>query len=72
VFGSKLSDFTISSYTPSLTALIEGRRPPPMASMGLQLLAVAQPSASRQPYIPGTKEEITHIQRLAEGKVPIL
>ncbi|KAJ7493910.1 CHAT domain-containing protein [Mycena latifolia] len=70
-FGSKLSDFVISSYTPSLTALIEG-----FTTSGsqdeLQLLAVAQPSATGQSYIPGTHDEINRIQALANGKVPVL
>lgn len=62
----------ISSYTPSLTALIEGLRHPSKSEKPLQLLAVAQPSASGQAYIPGTKEEIDHIQQLANGKIPVL
>jgi hypothetical protein len=57
-FGSKLSDFVISSYTPSLTALIEAFRGGP-DSKPLQLLAVAQPSAHSQHYIPGTKRRST-------------
>ncbi|KAJ6546219.1 CHAT domain-containing protein [Mycena vulgaris] len=57
VFGSKLSDFVISSYTPSLTALIEGFRAPSKPQEA-QLLAVAQPSAAGQSYIPGTKQEM--------------
>ncbi|KAJ7090712.1 CHAT domain-containing protein [Mycena epipterygia] len=71
-FGSKLSDFVVSSYAPSLTALIEGFRRPSASPRAPQLLAVAQPSASGQVYIPGTQEEISHIQRLATGRLPIL
>ncbi|KAJ7115240.1 CHAT domain-containing protein [Mycena epipterygia] len=71
-FGSKLSDFVISSYAPSLTALIEGLRPPSETQKVLQLLAVAQPSAVGQHYIPGTQKEITHIEQLAIGKLPVL
>ncbi|KAJ6563067.1 CHAT domain-containing protein [Mycena vulgaris] len=71
-FGSKLSDYVISSYTPSLNALIEGFRPQSESKMESQLLAVAQPSAARQSYIPGTQEELDHIQRLATGKFPVL
>jgi CHAT domain-containing protein len=70
--GSKLSDYAISSYTPSLTALIEGFCSPIESERAPQLLAVAQPAASGQPHIPGTKEEIDHIQRLANGKIPIV
>ncbi|KAJ6552402.1 hypothetical protein DFH09DRAFT_925115, partial [Mycena vulgaris] len=71
-FGSKLSDFVISSYAPSLTALIEGFRTPSEPQKELQLLAVAQPFAAGQPPIHGTQKELTHIQRLANGKLPVL
>ncbi|KAJ7121058.1 CHAT domain-containing protein [Mycena epipterygia] len=64
-FGSKLSDFVISSYAPSLTALIQGFRAKSLSPEGLQLLAVAQSSAVGQAYIPGTHEELDHIERLA-------
>ncbi|KAJ7817455.1 hypothetical protein B0H14DRAFT_3742108 [Mycena olivaceomarginata] len=69
--GFKLSDFLISSYTPLLTALIEGFSPRPESQKDLQLLAVTQPSADGQLYIPGTREEIKSIQRHAAGKVHI-
>jgi CHAT domain-containing protein len=61
----------ISSYTPSLAALIQGFRPGPEANQGIQLLAVAQPSAVGQSYIPGTKDEITQIQQVAGGKIQV-
>ncbi|KAJ7939051.1 CHAT domain-containing protein [Mycena leptocephala] len=70
-FGSKLSDFLISSYTPSLTALIQGFRPRSESQDNLQLLAVTQPSADGQSYIPGTQEEVKCIQQHARGKVHI-
>ncbi|KAJ7227798.1 TPR-like protein [Mycena rebaudengoi] len=68
VFGSKLSDFLISSYTPSLTALIQGFRPHSASQAELQLLAVTQPSAEGQSYLPGTHEEIECIERHVMGK----
>ncbi|KAF7335070.1 hypothetical protein MVEN_02257500 [Mycena venus] len=71
-FGSKLSDFVIPSYTPSLAALIESFRSPPKVQKALQLLAVAQPSAVGQTYIPGTRQEIDCIQQLTRGKLPVL
>ncbi|KAJ7290684.1 TPR-like protein [Mycena rebaudengoi] len=67
-FGSKLSDFLISSYTPSLTALIQGFLPRSEFQEQLQLLAVTQPSADGQDYIPGTQEEIKGIQQHVKGK----
>ncbi|KAJ7466076.1 CHAT domain-containing protein [Mycena latifolia] len=69
-FGSKLSDFFISSYTPSLTALIEGFRARHESDERLQILTVAQPSAIEQGYLPGTLVEIDSIQRLST--IPIL
>ncbi|KAJ7737636.1 CHAT domain-containing protein [Mycena maculata] len=71
-FGSKLSDFVISSYTPSLAALIQGFRPRLQSRKPFQVLAIAQPSAQGQTYIPGTQAEITSIQKHATGKVPVL
>ncbi|KAJ7448639.1 TPR-like protein [Mycena galericulata] len=71
-FGSKLSDFLISSYTPSLTALIQGYRPQSESKAVLQLLAVTQPSADGQSYISGTQEEVQCIEQHAKGKVPVL
>ncbi|KAJ7440863.1 TPR-like protein [Mycena latifolia] len=70
--GSRLSDFLISSYTPSLSALIEGLRAKPESQDGLQLLAIAQPSAFGQNPIPGTMKEIALIERLAQGVIPVL
>ncbi|KAF8139302.1 CHAT domain-containing protein [Mycena galopus ATCC 62051] len=71
-FGSKLSDFLISSYTPSLTALIQGFRPHSEPQAGLQVLAITRLSAKGQSYILGTQDEIRRIMQHAEGKVPVL
>ncbi|KAJ7475001.1 CHAT domain-containing protein [Mycena latifolia] len=71
-FGSKLSDFFISSYTPSLSALIEGFHAKQESQDGLQLLAVAQPSAIGQNPIPGTIKEIASIEQLAHRVIPVL
>ncbi|KAJ7838843.1 CHAT domain-containing protein [Mycena leptocephala] len=71
VFGSKLSDFVISSYAPSLAAIINGFRATSESQPALEILAISQPSAEGQTYIPGTQEEITCIKRLADGKVPV-
>ncbi|KAJ7463375.1 TPR-like protein [Mycena latifolia] len=71
-FGSKLSDFLISSYTPSLSALIEGFHAKQESQDQLQLLAVAQPSAVGQTPIPGTIKEIASIEQLAQGVIPVL
>ncbi|KAJ7266778.1 CHAT domain-containing protein [Mycena rebaudengoi] len=69
--GSKLSDFLISSYTPSLTALIQGFHPHSESQAELTILAVTQPSAKGQSYLPGTREEIERIQQHARGKAHV-
>ncbi|KAJ6548800.1 CHAT domain-containing protein [Mycena capillaripes] len=69
VFGSKLSDLLISSYTPSLTALIQGFRPQSELHGDLQLLAVSQPAAEGQTNIPKTRQEIRCIQQHAASKI---
>ncbi|KAK6974138.1 CHAT domain-containing protein [Favolaschia claudopus] len=71
-FGSKLSDYVISSYTPSLSALIEGHRQRLESQTELQLLALSQPSATGQSHIPGTQEEVKYIQEQAIGKLDII
>ncbi|KAJ6585889.1 CHAT domain-containing protein [Mycena capillaripes] len=68
-FGSKLSDFVISSYTPSLTALIHGFRTGSGSKENFRFLAVAQPSATGQNYLPGTRAELNHIERLIPGDI---
>ncbi|KAF7372930.1 hypothetical protein MSAN_00499700 [Mycena sanguinolenta] len=70
--GSKLSDFLISSYTTSLAALIQGFQPQSESQADLTLLAVTQPSANGQPYLPGTQKEVKCIQQHAMGKIPVL
>ncbi|KZT07983.1 uncharacterized protein LAESUDRAFT_650328 [Laetiporus sulphureus 93-53] len=62
---SKLHDFVISSYTPTLTALINGRhRSVPSQSM---MLTVAQPFAHGQCPIPETHRELDVIgKRIGE------
>jgi CHAT domain-containing protein len=61
--GSKLSEFVISSYTPTLSALIDcSRRSTPQK---FQLLAVAQPNANGQPHLPNTQEELNRISERA-------
>ncbi|KAJ7084120.1 CHAT domain-containing protein [Mycena epipterygia] len=70
-FGSKLSDFLISSYTPSLSALIQGFHPCSGSQADLKILAVTQPLAHGQCEIPGTQEEIRCIEQHAKDKVPV-
>ncbi|KAF9066120.1 CHAT domain-containing protein, partial [Rhodocollybia butyracea] len=67
--GSKLNEYAISSYTPSVAALLEVQNsvllyiadvatPEITEPKELKILAVAQPSA-----LPGTETEVDHIQK---------
>ncbi|KIJ28848.1 hypothetical protein M422DRAFT_269816 [Sphaerobolus stellatus SS14] len=63
--GSKLSDFVISSYIPTLSALVD--RVSPLSPPGpLKLLAIAQPSSIGQQKLPGTVDEIEYIKAVVE------
>jgi len=64
--GSKLSDFVVSSYTPTLTALLNSSYP--TAPRKHQLLAVALPSESG---LPRTQDELDQVTKRA-GNFPIL
>lgn len=63
--GIKLYDSTVSSYTPSLTMLIEAHRQSlSKASSGASLpriLAISQPNTPGQSRLPGTRKEVTEI-----------
>jgi CHAT domain-containing protein len=61
VLGSKLADYVVSSYTPTLTALIDGYRPRDLHKP--KLLAVALPLESGLPCV---KKEIDILENHAE------
>ncbi|KIJ26628.1 hypothetical protein M422DRAFT_191958, partial [Sphaerobolus stellatus SS14] len=62
---SKLSDFAISSYIPTLSALVD--RVSPLSQPGPpKLLAIAQPSSIGLQKIPGTVDEIRYIKAAVE------
>jgi CHAT domain-containing protein len=60
VDGSKLSDFIVSSYTPTLTSLCNGANPRTL--QGNKLLTVALPKKSK-PALPGTQVELDVIHK---------
>jgi CHAT domain-containing protein len=64
VLGSKLSDYVVSSYTPTLTALIEGSKPRGQLTGKPKLLAVALPLESGLPCV---KQEIDILEKHAQG-----
>ncbi|KIJ48883.1 hypothetical protein M422DRAFT_161997 [Sphaerobolus stellatus SS14] len=70
--GSKLSDFVISSYTPTLSALLDrvtSLQPQPQRMP--KLLAIAQPSSISQISLPGTLTEIKEIEQAVKGVLTI-
>ncbi|KAF8153825.1 CHAT domain-containing protein [Crassisporium funariophilum] len=64
--GISISDFVISSYTPSVTALIERVKRARLRDISVEkgngLLMISQPDTPGLPAIPGTEEEITAIR----------
>jgi CHAT domain-containing protein len=63
--GYKLSDYAVSSYTPTLTAILDSSYLNP--SKDFRLLTVAQPSAPNCSLIPKTMEEVERIAKVAGG-----
>jgi CHAT domain-containing protein len=65
--GVNVSDFVCSSYTPTLTAIIE-THPSCMLKSNFQgLLAVSQPNTPGQLALPNTATELIHIQKCAHN-----
>lgn len=60
--GEKITDYVVSSYTPTLTAILS--HPQPNLSSDFQILTVAQPSTPYAPPIPHTEEEVKFIEEL--------
>lgn len=65
--GSNLSDFAVSSYTPSITALLQALDSRPALSPTPEVLVVAQPAAKGQARLPGTEKEAELITSQANG-----
>ena len=60
----KIFDYVVSSYTPTLTALLTAKRPLAQDSGIPRLLAVSQPSALHLPPLLGTVLEVNVIQTI--------
>jgi CHAT domain-containing protein len=60
--GEKVSDYVISSYTPTLTAILE--LSDPIVREDFQVLTIAQSSAPGAQPIPKTEDEVNIVQRL--------
>ncbi|CCL99057.1 uncharacterized protein FIBRA_01068 [Fibroporia radiculosa] len=69
--GSKLSDFVISSYTPTLSVLAQP--PPPhdgISANTLRLVAVPQPKSDGQGRLHGPQREVDYIKATLESLPP--
>ncbi|KAH7316404.1 CHAT domain-containing protein [Rhizoctonia solani] len=64
---SKLSDFAISSYTPTLSALLSHSSNSSKPPTGV--LAIGQEHTPSQSRLPGTAKELSHIMRHTQGKI---
>ena len=62
--GSIISDYVVSSYTPTLTALLDQSQP--VAQPDFQMLTVSVPEPKHGTRIPGTDAEVKMIQDLAK------
>jgi CHAT domain-containing protein len=60
----KISDYVVSSYTPTLTALLSAQRPVAEPGNIPHLLIVTQPATPGQNLLPGTVNEANAIQIL--------
>ena len=60
----KISDYAVSSYVPTLAALLNTKRRPPKCSDSARLLIVSQPATPGQNPLPGTAKEVATIQSL--------
>ncbi|TFK37142.1 CHAT domain-containing protein [Crucibulum laeve] len=64
--GSSISDYFVSSYTPTLTALLEEQKS--TAENPFQILTIAQPVTSGHKDLPKTRDELRRIHKHACGK----
>ena len=63
--GENLSDYVVSSYTPTLTAILDP--PEPKVGEDFKILTVAQPSTPYATPIPNTEDEVKKVQNFASG-----
>jgi CHAT domain-containing protein len=71
--GPKIFHYIVSSYTPTLTALLSAQHSSAQGSGTPQLLAVSQPATPHQQWLPGTVLEVDAIQKIqaSTGCFPI-
>lgn len=67
ISASCLSEFAISSYTPTIATLLERREKRATEHNSNKLLMISQPNTPCLPPIPGTTREIRAVEKLLEG-----
>ena len=69
----KIFDYVVSSYTPTLTALLSAKRRSAQSSSIPRILAVSQPATPHQQPLPGTVREVNaiHTIQTSIGRLPI-
>ncbi|KIM25054.1 hypothetical protein M408DRAFT_74940, partial [Serendipita vermifera MAFF 305830] len=65
IVDEKISDYIVSSYTPTLTAIIQQSQPD--MTEDFQILTVAQPSTPYAPPLPETEREVRQVKEIANG-----
>ena len=72
--ASTLSDFAISSYIPTVRALVDSVKSPRESNKGKsRLFMISQPDTPHLPRIPGTTEEVHRVeQKLMSRNVQVL
>ncbi|KAJ6629733.1 CHAT domain-containing protein, partial [Mycena sp. CBHHK59/15] len=60
-----ISDYVVSSYTPTLTALLE---PPTATANHFKMTTVIEPDAPNCSHLPGAQAELKEIQKTVPGK----
>ncbi|KIM88292.1 hypothetical protein PILCRDRAFT_771082 [Piloderma croceum F 1598] len=66
--GDNISDYVVSSYTPTLNAIINATQSRELLRKFQGLLAVSQPNTPEQSPLPNTTVEMTHIKQHALNK----
>jgi CHAT domain-containing protein len=71
--GLKVTDFVVSSYTTTLSALLEPplAHPPDLRSSSTKILVVSQPETPGFSPLPGAREEFAHLKHHFAGDTVI-
>ena len=69
--GLNISDYVVSSYTPTLNAIINATQSRELLRKFQGLLAVSQPNTPEHTLLPNTTVEMTHIKQHALGKFAV-